>query len=64
MEGALFYSARQCYACRKAAEWRARAAKVRKYIDSLTARELADLRGTVKQALALHDKRSFDYFRV
>ena len=36
--------------------------KVRKSIDSLSAQELADFRRAVKQALALNDKRGFDYF--
>jgi tyrosinase len=36
--------------------------KVRKNIDSLTAQELANFRRAVKQALALTDKRGFDYF--
>ena len=36
--------------------------KIRKNIDSLTTQELADFRRAVKQALALTDKRGFDYF--
>jgi tyrosinase len=36
--------------------------KVRKNIDSLSAQELADFRRAIKQALALNDKRGFDYF--
>jgi hypothetical protein len=36
--------------------------KVRKSIDSLSAQELADFRRAVKQAVALNDKRGFDYF--
>jgi hypothetical protein len=35
--------------------------KVRKSIDSLSAQELADFRRAVKQAIALNDKRGFDY---
>jgi len=36
--------------------------KVRKSIDSLSVQELADFRRAVKQAVALNDKRGFDYF--
>jgi hypothetical protein len=48
MEGALFYSARQCYIDVECAPARL---KVRKNIDFLTAQELADFRPTVRQAL-------------
>jgi hypothetical protein len=36
--------------------------KVRKNIESLSAQELTDFRRAVKQAIALNDKRGFDYF--
>jgi hypothetical protein len=37
------------------------ATQVRKNIDSFSARGLSDFRRTIKQALDLDDKRSFDY---
>lgn len=36
--------------------------KVRQNIDSLSAQELSDFRRAVKQAVALNDKRGFEYF--
>lgn len=36
--------------------------KVRKNIESLSAQEFTDFRRAVKQAIALNDKRGFDYF--
>jgi hypothetical protein len=47
MEGALFYSAQQCYIDVECAP----GLKVRENIDFLTAQELADFRRAVKQAL-------------
>jgi len=57
MEGALFYSAQQCYIDVECAPARL---KVRKNIDFLTAQELADFRRAIKQML--NDNRGFDYF--
>ncbi|HEY6310228.1 MAG TPA: hypothetical protein VIY52_05405 [Streptosporangiaceae bacterium] len=36
--------------------------KVRKNIETLSAQELTDFRRAVRQAIALNDKRGFDYF--
>jgi hypothetical protein len=74
MEGALFYSARQWYVYREqrgaSIEHYPHGRRRMPHPPGLTpvralipsAQELADLRRAVKRALALNDKRGFDYF--